>query len=125
MREGSICVYIQRPSMPEMETAADLIMNVSNITALLHLIEEEADVLMNLNPSDYTAKKQRRGQWKWREKNSNTAQEMSCFLVAEVSEDSCMGLLGDRFHQSFTGVSLNEEHGTWSDKANAESKGWL
>ena len=39
---------------------------------------------------------------------------MSSFLVAEGSKDSYMGLLGDRFHQSFTGVSLSEEYGTWS-----------
>ena len=96
-------------------------MSVNIVTVLLHLVEEKANELMNLNPNDYTAKKQRRGQWKWREKNST--QEMSDFLVAEVSKDSCMSLLGDRFHQTFTGVSLSEEYGTWSHNFNAESKG--
>ena len=32
------------------------------------------------------------------------------------------GFAGDRFHQSFTGVGLSEEYGTWSDNVNAESK---
>ena len=67
--------------MSEMETPIDQIANVSNVTALLCLVEEEADALMNLNPNDYIAKKQKRGQWKWREKNSNATQEMSGFLV--------------------------------------------
>ena len=94
---------------PEMETPADRIAKASNVTALLRLVEEEADAFMNLNPNDFIMKKQKRGQWKWTEKNGNTTQEMSSFLVAEISEDSRAGLLGDRFFQSFTGVSFSEE----------------
>ena len=123
VREWNVRGFIQTLSMPEMEIPADQIANVSDMTALLHLVEEEANALMNLNPNDYTAKKQRRGQWKWWEVNSNTTQEISGFLVAEISKDSCVSLLGNRFHQSFTGVSLSEEYGTWSDNVNAESKG--
>ena len=29
-------------------------MNVSNMSTLFHLMEEDADTLMNLNPNDYT-----------------------------------------------------------------------
>ena len=94
---------------PEMETPADRITKASNVTALLRLVEEEADTFMNLNPNDYIMKKQKRGKWKWMEKNGNSTQEMSGFLVAEISKDSRVGLLGDRFFQSFTGVSFNEE----------------
>ena len=32
-------------------------MNVSNMSTLFHLMEEEADTLLNLNLNDYTAKK--------------------------------------------------------------------
>ena len=84
MREGSVHPFIQTPSMTEVQMPTDQIVNVSNVTALLHLVEEEANLLINLNPNDYTAKKQRRGWWEWREKDSNTAQEMSGFLVAEA-----------------------------------------
>ena len=49
---------------------ADQIIDVSNVTTLHCLVEEESNVLINLTPNDYTAKKQRRGKWKWREKNS-------------------------------------------------------
>ena len=41
--------------MSEIGTPIDRIANVSNMTALLHLVEE-ADVLMK-NPNDYIAKK--------------------------------------------------------------------
>ena len=95
--------------LPEMETPTDRIAKASNVTALLCLVEDEVDAFMNLNSNDYIMKKQKRGQWKWMEKNGNTTQEMSGFLVAEISEDSRAGLLGDRFFQSITGVSLSEE----------------
>ena len=61
-------------------------------------------------------------QWKWRDNSSDSTQEISGSLVAEVSEDSHAGLQGDRFHQTFTGIGLSEEYGTWSDNLIAEAK---
>ena len=47
--KGNICGSTQTLSMSEMETSVDQIANVSNVTALLQLVEEEADALMNLD----------------------------------------------------------------------------
>ena len=63
VREGNVGGSTQTLSISEMEMPINRIANVSNVTALLHLVEEEADALMNLNPNDYIAKKQKRGQW--------------------------------------------------------------
>ena len=67
------------------------------MTALLYLVEDKVDAFMNITLNDYIMKKQKKGQWKWIEKNGNTTQEMLGFLVAEISKDSHVGLLGDRF----------------------------
>ena len=75
---------------------------------LLHIVEEETDVFMNLNPKYYMTKNQKIGQWKWRDNNSDSTQEMSSFLVAEISDNSHIWLLGDRFYQFFTRVGLSE-----------------
>ena len=77
-------------------------MNVSNVSALIQHVEQELDTIMNLNPHKYTAKLQRKGKWKWRD-NVNTTREMSWFLVGEVSNESRVGLIGDRLGNFFQG----------------------
>ena len=62
-------------------------MNVSNISALIWHVEQELDVIMNLDLHKYTAKLQRKGEWKWHD-NVNMTREMSSFLVGEVSNES-------------------------------------
>ena len=82
---------------------ADRVVNVSNISALIQHIEQEPDAIMSLDPCKYTAKLQRKGKWKWRD-NINTTREMSGFLVGEVSDESQVGLIGDRLVNFFSGV---------------------
>ena len=73
----------------------DQIVNVSNISALIWHVEQELDVIKNLNPHKYMVKLQKKGEWKWCD-NVNTTREMSRFLVGEASDESRVGLMGDR-----------------------------
>ena len=82
---------------------ADQVVNVSNVSALIWHIEQEPDAMMNLDPRKYTAKLQRKGEWRWRD-NVNTTREMSRFLVGEVSDEPRVGLIGDRSGNFFSGV---------------------
>ena len=78
-------------------------MNVSNVSALIRHVEQEPDVMMNLDPRKYTAKLQRKGEWRWRD-NVNIMRDMSGFLIGEVSDESRVGLIGDRLGNFFSGV---------------------
>ena len=82
---------------------ADRVVNVSNVSALIWHVEQEPDAMMNLDPRKYTVKLQRKGEWKWCD-NVNTTREMSGFLVGEVSDESQVGLIGDRLGNFFSGV---------------------
>ena len=55
---------------------ADRIVNVSNVSALIQHVEQESNAMMNLDLCKYTAKLQRKGEWKWHD-NVNTTREMS------------------------------------------------
>ena len=81
----------------------DRVVNVSNVSALIQHVEQELDVMMDLDLCEYTAKLQRKGEWRWRD-NVNTMREMSGFLVGEVSDESRVGLIGDRLENFFSGV---------------------
>ena len=59
---------------------------------------------MNLDPHKYMTILQRKGEWKWHD-NINTMREMSGILVGEVSNESRVGLIGDRLPNFFSGVS--------------------
>ena len=76
-------------------------MNVSNISALIWHVEQEPDTIMNLDPSKYMVKLQRKGEWKWHD--NNTMREMSGCLVGEVSDESRVDLMGDRLAKFFLG----------------------
>ena len=78
-------------------------MNVSNVSALIQHVEQELDTIMNLDPHKCMAKLQRKGKWKWHD-NINTIREMSSFLVGEVSDESRVGLMGDRLVNFFSRV---------------------
>ena len=77
------------------QSPADQVVNVSNIPALIWHVQQDSDMIMNLDPCKYTAKLQMKGEWKWHD-NIVTMEEMSGFLVGEVSNESQVGLMGDR-----------------------------
>ncbi|KAF8507933.1 hypothetical protein JB92DRAFT_3145204 [Gautieria morchelliformis] len=70
--------------------------NPANVMALLNHVQQEEDAFMNLDVWDYVVKLQKRGQLKWRHASLSLNRELTGFVVGEVSEDSRIGLLGDR-----------------------------
>ena len=74
---------------------SDRLVNASNINALVKNVQLDKDAFMNLDANEYSLKRQTNGQYKW---HLNTQRETitTGFVVAEVSVDLRIGLLGER-----------------------------